>query len=115
MSGIVAPDRPRLATALREEPLHQFRLGESPFPDVVVYAGVLGVPGPPSRFASSGDTVAGHGRGNGLVGVPMEVPQRGVNRPGAILGGDASTADHGSGKKLGTMRDHIPSARASHR
>src|SRR5262249_114082 len=103
-----------IRATLGEYPLHQFRFGESPFPCIVVYASVLRVEGPASGFPSCRDTVTRHGHRNGLVGVPVEVPQWRTNPPGAVLGRDASTPDHRRGEKPWAIRDHIPHARASH-
>src|SRR5215813_12097530 len=78
---------------LGEYPFHQFRFGECPFPYVVVYASVLRVEGMTSGISSCRHPVTGNGHRNGLVGVPVKVPKRGVNRPCTILVRATSTTD----------------------
>src|SRR5579863_355327 len=100
---------------LGKHPLWQFGFGESPLIYLVVNAGVLGVERMSACFSSCGHTLTRHGYRNSLVGVSMEVPERSVNGSRAVLRRNTSTTDHGCGKKVWTMRDHIPRARTAHR
>jgi len=106
--------RAELAAALREHPLHQRRLAESPLPNIVVYTRILSVKGPTACFPSCRNTVTRHGHRNGLIGIPVKVPNGRINRSRAIIGRDTSAAAHRCGEKRRTMRDHMPGPRATH-
>src|SRR4051812_15781340 len=104
-----------IRVTLGEYPLHHLGFGICPLPGVVVYASVLGGEGPTSCFLSCRHSLTRHRHRHSLVGVPVEVPQWRVNRPGAILCRYTPAADHCGGEKLRTRSDDIPCARPTHR
>lgn len=104
-----------LATTLGGYPFHQLWFGVGPLPYAVIHAGVFRVDRVTAGFPPCRDTLTRHRHRNSLVGVSVEVPKRGVNRPRAILSRFTSATDHCCGERRWTIRDHIPDARASHR
>ncbi len=103
-----------LAAALREYPLQQLRLGESPLPDVVIHSGVLCVDGMSARFSKRRDALARQCHRNTLIGGPVEIPYGCAERRRGVLIRFRSTARHRGSEKLWALRRHMPHAGAAH-
>src|SRR5579872_2718665 len=66
------------------------------------------------RFPPGRDAVARYRHRNRLVGVPMEIPYRGLNRGSAIVLRNTSTADRSGREKVRPIRDNVPRAGPAH-
>ena len=95
--------RKESGAALCKQPSGQFRLGEGPLPDVVVYPGILSGERVSAGFAAGGHAITRQRDGNSLVRGAVEVPQRSVRRGGAGVLRNAAAAGYGSGEKVGRL------------